>query len=170
MEAVDYLYTCAEIGVALSGFAALVVAIGQKSRGDSNATDIWYVNVIIERGLVAALLAMLPILLDGLGVPQNFLWSICSGLFAIYIFTLAWRSYRTRVAWKDDYPVMSSGVFSILMLLGLCVMVLLIFHAFGIFLEQSSWWYVLGVTWLLVSLGYVFLMFLRSVFIPSKRS
>ncbi len=37
MEAAEFLYTSAEVGVAISGIAALMVAIGQGRRGATDA-------------------------------------------------------------------------------------------------------------------------------------
>ena len=34
-------------------------------------------------------------------------------------------------------------------------------HAFGFYLEQSVWWYLLALTWLLTSAGYVFFFVVR---------
>ena len=81
MDTTDYLYTCAEIGVALAGFSALVVALSQRAGAASSDTHYWYMSVIIERGLMASFLAMLPSLLEGLGVATRGIWLISSGLF-----------------------------------------------------------------------------------------
>ena len=58
------MYTMAEIGVALAGFAAIVIALRQKEGASLTDGDRKVVASLIERGLVAAMLSFLPILLD----------------------------------------------------------------------------------------------------------
>ena len=52
----------------------------------------------------------------------------------------------------------------VLVLIGLAVMVMLLLHATGIVIGQSPWWYVLAITWLLTTVGYMFFTFLRSIY------
>ena len=55
MEGSEYMYSAAEVGVALAGFAALVIAIRQRAGSPLSDTD---------RVLVASLVEFLPIPLD----------------------------------------------------------------------------------------------------------
>jgi hypothetical protein len=163
MEAVDYFYTCAEIGIALAGFAALVVALGRQVYDEQSPFIQWYVGVLVERGIAAAIFALLPILLLGLGLSDRMTWLLCSGSFAAYVFSMAWRSIRVRRSVPAEVAEsLSSGGFAFLLAVGLGVAVLQVFHASGFFFEQSPWWFALAITWLLISLGYMFLIFLRS--------
>lgn len=163
MDATEYFYTCAEIGVALSGFAALVVAIGQRAGKETSQADIWYVGVLVERGLAAALFALLPMLLEGLGAGTRLNWLLSSGLFALYVISIAVRSLamRKHVPAEELNDVMGSKVFLALLTVGLLVAGVQAVHASGYLLQQSPWWHALAVTWLLMSLGYMFMSFLR---------
>ena len=52
--------------------------------------------------------------------------------------------------------------FSQLLIIGFIVAGLQMVHASALLLDQNIWWYMLGVAWLLVTIGYVFRIFLRS--------
>jgi hypothetical protein len=170
LEATEFLYTSAEVGVAISGIAALMVALGQGRRGAIDALTIIYVGSIVERGLASAFFALLPILISGFELSSRVLWLLSSGLLAGYILSLAYRSYWNR---KRDGTLRASldGItFGLLMIIGLLMAGLQIAHASGLLLEQNIWWYTLGVAWLLVTMGYIFMIFLRSILEASEVS
>jgi len=45
--------------------------------------------------------------------------------------------------------------------IGLFVLALQVAHALGLGFQQSVWWYLVGLTWLLVSAGYLFYLAIR---------
>jgi hypothetical protein len=162
LEAADFLYTCAEIGVAIAGIAALVVAIGQRRSTELDSRTIAYVSVIVERGLAGAFWALLPIFLGGFELNTDLIWLLSSGFLALYIFSLGYRSYlyKKRMDQKEAESL-TTKAFVILLVIGLIVAVVQVFHASGLLLQQSVWWYTLGVIWLLCTMGYMFIIFLR---------
>ena len=162
LEAVDYFYLCAEIGIALAGFAAIVVAIGQRNNGPADSVTSWYIEMLVERGLAAAFFALLPVLLSGLQLNTDLIWLLSSGLFSIYGFFLAWRSlsFRKRST-TNDTENLSSKAFSVLMSAGIIMILIQILNASGYLINQSSWWHAMAVTWLLISQGYLFLIFFK---------
>ncbi len=168
MEAAEFLYTSAEVGVAISGIAALMVAIGQGRKGAIDAQTMLYVGAIVERGLASAFFALLPILLSGFDLSPGVLWLSSSGLLAMYITSLGYRSYRTRMKERFLATSLHGVTFSLLLIIGFMVAGLQMVHASGLLLEQSIWWYALGVAWLLVTMGYVFMIFLRSTLAISE--
>jgi hypothetical protein len=74
MEGSEYLLTSAEIGVALAGFAALVIVVRQRAADQFSSSDRMLVASLIERGLMAALFSFLPLLLLGLGLAAGVVW------------------------------------------------------------------------------------------------
>jgi hypothetical protein len=160
MDGSDYLLTSAEIGVAIAGFAALVVAIRQREAEPLSPLHRQFVSLLIERGLVATFFSLLPILLLGLGVSASVVWLSSSLSFALYALSMAWRSATNRGA-VDAAKIVPPRAFNALMLTGLLVIALQVAHAFGVGIHQNVWWYALGVTWLLSSAAYVFFFFLR---------
>ena len=163
MEGSEYMYAAVEAGVALAGFSALVVVLRQASDSLLSESDRLIVYGLVERGLMASFLSFLPILLFGLNVPARLVWLFSSGSFVAYGVSLAVRAFKTRRNDPASFSKLASGpVFRILMSIGLLVIALQLIHALGIGLQQSVWWYLVGVTWLLVSAGYLFVFVLRS--------
>jgi hypothetical protein len=160
MEGSDYLLTCAEVGVALAGFSALVVAIRQRGSDPISAVNRRFVSVLIERGLMATFLSLLPILLWGLGASPSVLWLCSSMALAVYVASMAWRSAALRSD-REAARLVPEPAFYGLMFAGLLLMVLQVAHAFGLGLAQSVWWYSVGITWLLASAGYLFFFVVR---------
>ena len=78
------MYTTAEIGVALAGFAALVISFRQRQDSSLSNSDRLVVASLVERGLMAAFLSFLPILLFGLGLSERLIWFFSSGTFVAY--------------------------------------------------------------------------------------
>lgn len=161
MEGSDYLLTAAEIGVALAGFAALVIAVRQRGAGMLSPNDRNLVASLIERGLVASFFSFLPLLLTGLGLEAELVWLIASGGLAIYIVSLGWRSRASRRRDPEASDLVPAALFHPLMVVGISLAGVQFAHAFGWFLEQSVWWYLLALTFLLTSAGYVFFFVVR---------
>lgn len=157
MEGSDYLLTAAEVAVALAGFSALVIVL---RRSDSRGVPPGLVASLIERSLVATMLSLLPVLLYGLGLPTSQLWLSASGLLGTYMVSLAWRAASLRRREPGFAELISGPAFALFFVLGLIVMVLQFANAAGVGVQQSVWWYLTGLTWLL---GSVCLMFLLAV-------
>ncbi len=162
MEGSEYMYAMAEVGVALAGFAAIVIALRQKEGAALSEGDRRVVASLIERGLAVAILSFLPILLAGLSLSERTVWFSCSGTFALYGVSLAIRTSLNRKFVTRAAKFVSDPVFYMLMLLGLVMIALQVLHAFGLGLQQSAWWYLVGVTWLLFTAGYHFFFALRA--------
>ena len=152
------MYTTAEIGVALAGFAALVISFRQRQDSSLSNSDRLVVASLVERGLMAAFLSYLPILLFGLGLSERLIWFFSSGTFVAYGVSVMIRSVRSR---KISSGFASNPAFYILFAVGVLMVALQVCHALGLGLRQSAWWYLVAVTWLLVSAGYRFFFVLR---------
>ena len=161
MEGSEYMYATAEVGVALAGFAAIVIAL--RRREDSLYSDAYKLVVasLIERGLVAAFLSLLPILLFGLSLSASLVWFFSSGTFVLYGISMVIRAVRNRKIEAAVADLISGPLFYMLVFLGILVIALQFLHAFGIGLQQNAWWYLVAVTWLLVTVGYRFIIVLH---------
>jgi hypothetical protein len=158
LEGSEYMYTTAEIGVALAGFAALVISFRQRQDSSLSDADRLVVASLVERGLMAAFFSFLPILLFGLGLSERLIWFFSSGTFVAYGVSIMIRTARSR---KISGGLASNPAFYILFAIGVLMVALQICHAFALGLRQSPWWYLVAVTWLLVSAGYRFFFVLR---------
>ncbi len=155
MNGSEYMYTIAELGVGLSGFAALVIAIRRRDESSLSSGDRDTVIALIERGLMAAFLSLLPVLLFGLGLSEPLMWTISSGVFVIYGITIPYRAFRLR---KDliKNGALPKPMFYGLNGLAIAVVILQLLHALGVGMQQSAWWYGVGITWLLAAAGHRF--------------
>jgi hypothetical protein len=162
MDGSEYLQTCAEIGVALAGFAALAMILEQRPGAPDTSIVRVYVATLIERGLAATFLALLPSLLEGIGIPIRIVWLLSSGSFAVYGISLARRAIVNRKIHPEQGDVVSGTMVRVLFATGFAVIALQAAHAFGIGIEQNVWWYAVGIVWLLASAGYLFFFVVRA--------
>jgi hypothetical protein len=161
MEGSEYLLTSAEIGVALAGFAALVIVVRQRAADELSYGDRIAVASLIERGLMAALFSFLPLLLLGLGLAAGVVWFCASGTLSIYMFSLAWRSAANRKRDPQTSELVLRPLYITLTTIGLAMAVVQAAHSIGVGIQQSVWWYLLGLTWLLTAAGYIFVFVVR---------
>ena len=159
MNGSEYMYTVAEVSVGLSGFAATVMVMRHREGSSLSSLDRLMVATLIERGLMAAFLSLLPVLLFGLGLSEPLLWAVSSGTFVIYGIWIAYRGIRNRRYIIDT--MMSMSLYFGLIGIGVAVIIVQLMHALGVGMQQSAWWYMIGVTWLLVTAGYRFFFILR---------
>ncbi|MEO0367756.1 MAG: hypothetical protein AAF197_03110 [Pseudomonadota bacterium] len=161
MDTYDYLHTTAEIGAALAGFSALIVAIS--TRGDSSPDMMFrrLVATIVERGLLSVFFSLLPFLLLGFEIADDFVWRICSGIFVIYAIALTVRSFVAYRMFPQLSGLLGKGVFLLTMILALIVICLQCANVLGFGASQSAWWYVIGLTWLLLTASYMFFLSVR---------
>ena len=123
MDGSEYLYSCVEAGVALSGFAALTLAIRSRSGAEYTEYERKLVASLIERGLMAALLALLPLLLRSFSLQEPTVWALSSGTFVVYGLSLVVRAIGGRTnldalrgeriteasRWEDDQWELFAG-------------------------------------------------------------
>ena len=79
------LYAIAQIAIAISGFAALVVAFKQRRDGMWSAADADRFHGMLAHGLAAAFFCILPPVVAVFTENSVRLWSICSALLGIQI-------------------------------------------------------------------------------------
>ncbi len=147
------MYTAVEAGVALAGFSALIIALRQRDDRSLSTSDRMVVASLVERGLMAALFAFLPILLFGFDLSAAVVWLICSGAFFVYGTSIFVRAMRSR---RQSARLVPAVQFYPLVVIGILIIILQLLHALGVGITQSVWWYLTAVTWLLVSAGYRF--------------
>ena len=159
MDGSEYMYTTAELGVGLAGFAALIIAIRGREGSSLSQIDRLLIASLIERSLVAAFLSLLPILLLGLKMSQSAVWFLASGTLAVYGISLVVRTVSNIR--RSPSVLVSAPMYYTLIMIGLIVIVTQLMNAFALGIQQSAWWYLLGVTWLLVTAGYRFFFVLH---------
>jgi len=157
----DYLYACVEAGVALSGFAALAIAL--RSRGDREYTayERTLVASLIERGLMAALFALAPMLVGSFTSTEQSAWSVCSAALFIYAVSVVVRSAISRKE-PEAQRMIDRRVAMVLFALGTPATFAPILNVVPLGTSQGPHWYLLAITWMLASAGYIFWFLLRA--------
>ena len=71
------------------------------------------------------------------------------------------RALHNHKLVADAAKMVSEPLFYALISIGILVIALQFLHAFGVGLQQNAWWYLVAVTWLLVTAGYRFIIVLH---------
>lgn len=161
MNGESYLYTLVEAGVALAGFSAIALALESRGAPQSESRSKAVIARLVERSLMASLFALLPTLLAGLDLPARIVWLIASGSLAGYG---AFRLVQTLRHHGETMAQMGVGRASrfALALIAVAVIAVQVLNAIGFIPSQGLWWHALGVTWLMVTAGYTFVIYLRA--------
>ena len=162
MDPFEYLLTCAEIGIALAGFAALMVALRERGGGNFSEQDRNIVSLLVERSLIATFLSLHPGVLHGLEIPNEKIALLSSAIFVIFSIYSARRAINVHRSDPNLDDFISSISRRILWVAFLVVVSIQVANVIGGVFERSVWWYVLAILWVLVSAGWLFLLFVRS--------
>ena len=162
MDPFDYLLTFAEIGVALAGFAALMVVLRDRSDVEFSTLDRAIVALLVERSLIATFFSLYPGILRGLDLSHSVIASISSAVWIIYSSHSALRTTKLQRGESSINHYISLRTRSILWVVFLAVSGIQIANVFGWGIGPNVWWYVLAILWILVSAGWLFFFFVRS--------
>ena len=148
MEGSDYLYTTAEISIAIVGFSAVVIVFRKRGGEALSQVELMLISFLIERGFAALFLSLLPMLLSHLGLSPASVWAASSGTLALYLGIELVRtvSFRRRIPAEAESELPGRGVSSILAAVIVIVIAVQILSAFEVGLERRAGWYLLGVT------------------------
>ncbi len=91
---VDYLYMIAELAAVLTGFSALIFAVGSGGREEFSR---YVLEQLIRRGIITAGLGLLPMLLISFKLSEKTVWSITSLILAILLSVMAVTGIRRRI-------------------------------------------------------------------------
>jgi len=161
VTAQDYLYACVEAGVALSGFAALAIALRSRGEREYTAYERKLVASLIERGLLAALFALAPMLVGSFTSTERAAWSVCSAALFIYAVSVVVRSALIQKE-TEAQRMVGRRTFLALFVLGTPATFAPILNVLPLGTSQGPHWYLLAVTWLLASAGYIFWFLVRA--------
>ena len=164
MEGSEYLYTIAEVSIAVVGFSAVVVVFRRRSGDALSQVELKLISFMIERGFAALFLSLLPVLLSYLGLSAAGVWGLSSGVLATYLVIALIRtaSFRRKIPAEAEAELPSRGVSSILVVSISLVIASQVLNAVGVVLEQGVGWYLLGVTSVLGLAAIIFSTIIRT--------
>ena len=161
MEISELLLVGIEVSVALAGFAGIIATFQFRDETKIKRGQVVGLSLIVHLSLVLALLCTLPFLLSIFGVPDAILWSVCSGLAAL------WTAYTQYVVHKNMKGAARtrSTRFFISMLQGVFVLVVisLILNILDLVFHREPGPYIAGI---IIGLGLVGIMFTRLLVRP----
>jgi len=157
------LATLAQAGVALAGFSGIVVALGERARGQWSSRERQLLTTLLGTSGLSALLSVVPLALSSARVPEPQLWLTCSAAmiaFQVQRFAARLRRVMTDTELRSEerallaFVFVGEGALFVLQILN-CVWL------------SESWPFLVGLIWHLIL---SFLVFIRLVQPPRSKS
>ena len=149
----DYLFRRAALSLSFVGFSAIVVTLRGALGGELSDRHLRLVRLYIEGGLLVTALALAPILLNLLRVPDAVIWPLSSAAASvIFAFVLLIQFRRRRSIEPGRFPawVVLIYVLSIVAVAGLWL------NVAGVPFAPSVGPYAVVLTWALCIFGFIF--------------
>jgi hypothetical protein len=101
----DFLFTVAEVGVAMAGFAGLVTVLANRGTERSRERGVHLLRSMLFVSLMVTAFALFPRLPEHYGLDSAALWSVSSGAFFI-----AWTLYivPSGLRFRASFSAMSA--------------------------------------------------------------
>lgn len=163
----NLLIGIAEVAIALTGFAGVVVVLGRRASGAWPAVDEYRLRSLIENGLIAVLAAFLPFAAQQLSDRPEVIWGVSSALFgtigSLHAFVL---QGRRGVRLRDELQADASAWVRHLWLWGVgpaSVLVhgSLLLNAAGVVFPRTFGPYLVGLLWYLLVGSLFFVRLIR---------
>jgi hypothetical protein len=158
----DILFSIAEIGATLAGFAALAGVLG--NRGSRNATqnfaNLWIVVLI---SLALTFFSLVPVVVAEFGISTFAVWRLSSAIFLL-LMTLA-LALGMRHIIRPASVINWFGKAIVIPLVGLTD-VLLLGNAIGISEPYAAAWFLSVLIFYLALAGVNFILLLTAAFMP----
>jgi len=158
--AIDYLLRLAALSISFVGFATIVVTLRRGLGGELSPFHLLLVRVYIEIGLIVAVGAIIPTLLNLFTLPNRTVWQLSSATAGIIAPAFLIRYLRRwRGVGPDPMPtrVYVRYVVSIIAVIGLWL------NVTGALFEPSGAPYAAALTWFLFTSGLVFVQTLDEI-------
>ena len=155
MNPFDALAALAQIAVALAGFSSIIVVFRRGAATENwRPEDIWRFRALLEAGLSAGLLAIVPSLIASFEVDPAELWPRLSLVCAIYTSAYMFRTIRQmrRLPKGSLFLPLAATLYT---LAGATIVVQVV-SGFGWLAPHSPGPYLLGVAWYTAFAGVAF--------------
>jgi hypothetical protein len=160
----DLLIGIAEISIALTGFAGVVVVLGRRSSGPWPLAEQYHFRSLIENGLLAVLAALLPFAVLQHTSDPSTVWRVSSGIFGAaslaHAVVIQGRRQRRLRTTEGTAGLLPTPWMIVIGLGSIAVHIALFLNAAGLFFEGTFGPYLYGLLWDL-SMGSLF--FIRLV-------
>jgi len=165
MEATDVLIICAEVSVALAGFAGIIATFQFRDDKNVKRAELVGLGIIVNTALMDTFASIFPLVLLAYGLKETTVWGLSSGIVGILAAMLLYKvmsDLRGRV--KRKSLIVYYGLLQAIMWV---FVIALIVNASGVILQREPGPYVTGVFAGMVMCG---LMFARLLLYPLWRA
>jgi hypothetical protein len=162
-----YLFALGTISTTFVGFSALIMIFRQSAGGALSPLDSWITLVFIQLGFIVTAASLAPPLLALCGMPEHWVWRLCSGATALIVagFSASYpRRRRTVSGAAAPYFVWVD-----LVLLTLCIAVL-VANAIGAPVRPGPGGFALALTGVLFVAGLGYLQALGTLHQETRRA
>ena len=156
----DLLMTIAQVSATFAGFSGIIAVFRRGSSLSDVDLGVLQVRAVVELGVLASMLALLPLLPDGFGAPEALTWRLCSAVAGVaFLGGAVGAMRRLRIStgagpWTD--PLLFGVALSVV---GTCQVVLWL-NAFGITSSAAATLYVVALFLALSHAGFMFVRLL----------
>ncbi|MCP4003391.1 MAG: hypothetical protein GY725_04270 [bacterium] len=158
----DYLYTVAEVSVALAGFAGLVTVLARRDDASSAQRDAHLLQSMLFVSLMVTAFSLFPRLPVSFGLAPQSGWRISSGVFFVAWLVYVIPSYRRFSAVSEEFTPGWRRVANLHFGMHGFVGVGLLLGVFGVWGDRSEAIYLSCLFMLLYQASYLFVrLFLR---------
>lgn len=161
MENEGLLIGIAEVSIALTGFAGVVVVLGRRASGPWPLAEQFQLRSLVENGLLVVLAALLPFAVSQHTEEPSVIWRVSSGIFgavagfhAFVIQACRQRQLR-RGSEQSSGPLIPTALVAVLVPVSVVVHGALVLNAAGVMFDGSFTPYLYGLLWDL-SMGAMF--------------
>lgn len=149
----DYLRHLASLSLSFVGFSAVVVTLRGALGGKLADRHLRLVRLYIEGGFVVTTLALMPILLNVLQIPDTVIWPLSSAIAAIALtIVLVIQFRRRRRVEPGSFPPWVIAIY----LVSMVVVAGLWLNIAGFPLSSGVGPYAVALTWALCVFGFIF--------------
>lgn len=157
----DLLMTIAQVAATFAGFSGVIAVFRRGGSLSALEVGALQVRAVVELGVLATMLALLPFLPDGFGAPEGLTWRVCSAVAGVAFLGGAIRAMRRlRIATGTGPLAKDPLLFGVaLTVVGTCQVVLWL-NALGITSGVAATLYVTALFLALVHASFMFVRLL----------
>lgn len=103
MEQTELLIGIAQLSIALVGFAGLVAVFVGSKGGVWDPFSRFRLRNLIELGLMVTFVSVMPLILYGLGIPEEHLWRLACGIYLLILFVTMYLSTSRLLKIRENH-------------------------------------------------------------------
>ncbi len=165
--AFDYLLRLAALSIAFVGFATIVVTLRRGLGGELSSFHLLLVRIYVEIGLIVAVGALIPNLLNLYSLPSRTIWQASSAIGGVIapVFLIRYlRRWRILHIYPMPARIYTRYFVSVIAVIALWV------NAAGFYFEPRGAVFASALTWFLFTSGIVFVQTLGEILYDKPKS